>query len=485
MSVTSALASALTGIQATSRQAEAISSNVANATTPGYGKRSVALAALSVGGTGQGVRVTGIRRDIDQFLINDRRVAQSAAGDRETRSSFLKRLEEIIGTPETTGSLTARIGALDKALLEAASRPESEARLAAAVSAASDLALGLNQASDAIQAERAKADTRIAGAVGTLNTALQQVQDLNTQIRSFTGAGRDVSALLDQRQQIIDEISGLVPLREIARDHNQVALITTGGAVLLDGTAGQFGFTAVHTVVPEMTQASGGLSGLTLNGRPMATAGEASLISGGELSALFAVRDDLATEGQARLDALARDLVERFSTAGLDPTLTPGTPGLFTDSGGAFSTANEAGLSSRLSVNARVDPAQGGLVTRLRDGLGATAAGPSGNASLLLALSDALGAARPTASAALPAASRSLAGLASDVLSLTSTDRLSADSETAYTAARYAALDEMERAGGVDTDEEMQALLVIEKTYAANAKVLQTVNDMINTLLEL
>lgn len=485
MSVTSALASALTGIQATSRQAEAISSNVANATTPGYGKRSVALAALSVGGTGQGVRVTGIRRDIDQFLINDRRVAQSATGDRETRSSFLKRLEEIIGTPETTGSLTARIGALDKALLEAASRPESEARLAAAVSAASDLALGLNQASDAIQAERAKADTRIAGAVGTLNTALQQVQDLNTQIRSFTGAGRDVSALLDQRQQIIDEISGLVPLREIARDHNQVALITTGGAVLLDGTAGQFGFTAVHTVVPEMTQASGGLSGLTLNGRPMATAGEASLISGGELSALFAVRDDLATEGQARLDALARDLVERFSAAGLDPTLTPGTPGLFTDSGGAFSAANEAGLSSRLSVNARVDPAQGGLVTRLRDGLGATAAGPSGNASLLLALSDALGAARPTASAALPAASRSLAGLASDVLSLTSTDRLSADSETAYTAARYAALDEMERAGGVDTDEEMQALLVIEKTYAANAKVLQTVNDMINTLLDL
>ena len=46
-------------------------------------------------------------------------------------------------------------------------------------------------------------------------------------------------------------------------------------------------------------------------------------------------------------------------------------------------------------------------------------------------------------------------------------------------------MDQEERAGGVDTDKEMQALLVVEKNYAANAKVLQTVNDMINTLLGL
>ncbi|MCB6177986.1 flagellar hook-associated protein FlgK [Rhodobacter sp. Har01] len=485
MSVTSALASALTGIHATSRQAEAISSNVANATTPGYGHRSVSLSAMEVGGTGQGVRVRGIQRDIDQFLINDRRVAQSAASDRETRSSFLKRLEDIFGTPESTGSLVGRVNALDATLLEAASRPESEARLGAAVNAARDLALGLNQASDAIQAERAKADTQIAAAVDLLNGSLRQVRELNTQIRGFSGAGRDVSALLDQRQQIIDRISDLVPVREIARDHDQVALITTGGAVLLDGVESEFGFTAVHTIVPEMTVQSGGLSGLTLNDRPMATEGQASLIQGGELAALFAVRDTLAVEGQARLDALARDLAERFADPGIDPTLSPGNPGLFTDGGAAFLPADEVGLSARLSVNALADPAQGGLVSRLRDGLESLSVGPSGNAAVLVSLTEALGASRPTSSATLPAASRGLPGLAAEILSLTSTARLSAESETAFTAARYAALDEMERAGGVDTDEEMQALLVVEKNYAANAKVLQTVDEMINALLGL
>ena len=485
MSVTSALSSALTGLSATSRQAEIVSSNVANASTPGYARREVSLGAHVLGGTGQGVQVKGVTRQVDQFLMGDRRVAQAAAGDRDVRAAFLLRMEQIFGQPEDAGSLSARVAALDTALMEAASRPESEARLASAVDSARLLALTLNRASDAVQDERARADTAIATAVGDLNSALAQVRDINTQIRSFSGAGRDVSALMDQRQQIVDRISDLVPVREVPREFGQIALMTTGGVVLLDGRESVFEFTPVHTVVPEMTQASGGLSGLALNGRPMATAGETSLVLGGKLAGMFAVRDELAVAGQAKLDTLARDLVDRMGEAGLDPTLAPGDPGLFTDGGAAFDPLDEVGLSARIALNAAVDPQQGGQAFRLRDGLAAVAPGPTGNASLLIALSGALENARPLGSTAFPAANRSLAGLTADLLSSVSTDRLNADTEEAFTAARFAALDEMEKAGGVDTDQELQSLLVIEKNYAANAKVLQTVDEMVNTLLGL
>ncbi len=485
MSVTSALASALTGLSATSRQAEIVSSNVANAATPGYARREVSLGAHVLGGTGQGVQVKGVTRQIDQFLMGDRRAAQAAAGDRDARAAFLQRMEQIFGQPEDPGSLSARVAALDTALMEAASRPESEARLASAVDSARLLALTLNRASDAVQDERARADTAIATAVGDLNSALTQVREINTQIRSFSGAGRDVSALMDQRQQIVDRISGLVPVREVPREHGQIALMTTGGAVLLDGKESVFEFTPVHTVVPEMTQASGGLSGLVLNGRPMATAGETSLVLGGMLAGMFAVRDELAVAGQAKLDALARDLVDRMGETGLDPTRAPGDPGLFTDGGAAFDPLDEVGLSARIALNAAVDPQLGGQAFRLRDGLAAAAPGPTGNASLLIALSAALENARPLGSTAFPAANRSLAGLTADLLSSVSTDRLNADTEEAFTAARFAALDEMEKAGGVDTDQELQSLLVIEKNYAANAKVLQTVDEMVSTLLGL
>ncbi len=485
MSITSALNSALTGLSATSRQAEAVSSNVANATTPGYARRSVSLSALTLGGWGQGVAVLGTTRDVDSFLVADRRFAQASAGDQDVQAAFLRQMETIFGSPTDPGSLSARVAAFDVTLLEAASRPESEARLSATVDAARLIAKALNQSSDAVQVQRLRADGQIAAAVEDLNSALKQVRVLNNEITALVGAGRDVAALMDQRQQVVDRISTIVPVREIAREHGQIALMTAGGAVLLDGKEAVFEFTPVHSVVPEMTQAAGGLSGLTLNGRPMPTAGETSLVLGGSLAGLFAVRDDLAVQGQAKLDALARDMVERFTAAGLDPTLAPGAAGLFTDHGGAFDPTDEIGLAGRIALNTSVDPQAGGEAWRLRDGLGAAVQGATGNTSLLIALSEALNTVRPTASAAVPAASRSLARLTSDLLSLISTDRLAADAEQAFATARFAALDEMEKAGGVDTDQELQALLVIEKNYAANAKVIQAVDDMLETLLGL
>ena len=64
MSVTSALAGALSGLSATSRQAEILSSNVANAATPGYARRQLSLGSAVLAGQGQGVQVLGITRDV-------------------------------------------------------------------------------------------------------------------------------------------------------------------------------------------------------------------------------------------------------------------------------------------------------------------------------------------------------------------------------------------------------------------------------------
>jgi flagellar hook-associated protein 1 len=485
MSITSALSSALTGISATSRQAEILSSNIANATTPGYARREVLLSARELGGTGQGVQVTGVARDTDQYLINERRSAQAGDADRGVRSEFLRSVEGAIGTPETAGSIGARIAAFDQALIEAASRPNAEARLATVGHAARALASGLNTATDAVQQARATADRQIATEIESVNTALRQVHELNTQLRSFSGAGHDVSAILDQRQQVIDSIAAIVSLREVPRGQNQIALFTTGGATLLDGVPSELSFSAANTIIPESSVSAGGLSGLKINGNSVATTGQASPVLGGKLAALFSVRDELAVEAQGKLDALARDLVERFSQSSLDPTIAPGNPGLFTDQGAAFLPADEVGLAGRIGLNATVDTSQGGAVYRFRDGLYAAAPGPAGEARLLNGLQQALTRSRPLSSSAFTAGSRSLSGLAADLLSDISARRLSADSETSFASARLAALSGLEAEGGVDTDQEMQMLLVIEKNYAANAKVIQTMNDMLDTLLGL
>lgn len=483
MSITSTLGSALSGLHAASRAAELVSSNVANAMTEGYARRELELGARRVGDSGQGVQVLGVRRITDPVLTADRRLAGADQGQSGTLAAFHDALVKALGNAEEAGSLTARIAAFDGALITAAAQPSSTAALSAVLNAATALVDGVRSVARTIMDQRTIADRQIAADVATANQQLQQIADLNTEIRSYSSAGRDVSALMDQRARLVDDLSGILPLRSVDRDHGQIALYSASGAVLLDGRPSVLGFTPAAMVTAEMSMASGGLSGLTLNGIPMTPGTGGSLLNGGSLGAQFDIRDRLGPAAQSRLDALARDLVTRLSDPAADPTLAPGDAGLFTDAGGPFVAADETGLSMRIAVNAAADPAQGGVLTRLRDGLNAVAPGPAGNPATLIALREALAAPRIAASGDLNAGQTDFAGLAGEFLALSAGDRAQAETRAAFAATRFSTLKEQELQGGVDTDQEMQSLLVIEQVYAANARMVQTVDEMIQTLL--
>lgn len=483
MSLSATLSSALSGLQANSRAAELVSNNIANALTDGYGRRDLELSARSLGGRGAGVAVTGIVRASDPILLSDRRTAEANAEAASLVSGFHARIEAAIGTPGDAGSMTGRVAALDAALLSAASRPDSEPRLSAVLTAATALVSRINEIGAALQTERARADDDIARDVALLNDTLAKVADMNARILKQVSADRDASALMDQRQQLVDRLSGIVPIAEIARPDGQVALVTTGGAVLLDGRPAVFGFTPAGVVTADMTAASGALSGLTMNGAPIRIGGGDGKLDGGTLAANVALRDSLAPEAQRRLDGAARDLLTRFADPATDSTLPPGAPGLFTDAGIAFDPAIESGLAGRLTVNAAVDPDRGGALWRLRDGLGAPAPGAPGRSAQIDALRDALIRRQEPASGGFGPGARSLAGLVSDMLSGASTARLAAESAESFARAMYDGLRTDELAAGVDSDQQVQQLLLVEQAYSANAQVIRAVDEMINIWL--
>ncbi|MCA3439637.1 MAG: flagellar hook-associated protein FlgK, partial [Rhodobacter sp.] len=136
MSLSLSLSSAMSGLQASARSAELVSSNVANALTDGYGRREIQLTARSLGGTGNGVGITGVVRVSDQILLSDRRVAQANMAGSTVLADAFARLEAVIGAPGDAASLGGKIAGLDQALLSASGRPESEQRLAAVLTAA-------------------------------------------------------------------------------------------------------------------------------------------------------------------------------------------------------------------------------------------------------------------------------------------------------------------------------------------------------------
>ncbi len=485
MSVSAALANALTGLTAASRSAQVVSSNVANVMTDGYARREIDLSPRGVGGAGAGVQVDGITRIVDETLLREIRLASAALGSADISLEFHKDVLALVGTPNDPSSLSNRVTEFETALLEAESRPESEARLSGVLRAAQSLAGKLNTVSDSVQQLRQDADAGINAEIGRLNRSLVRIAELNEQILRAKAADQDYPSLKDQQQKLIDDISELVPIRRIPRDNDTVALYTLGGTLLLDIEPAEFSFQETNPITADMTLTSGALSGLSVDGQSIPTSGTNSPIAGGVLAGLFRVRDELAITVQDNLDEMARDLVARFEDPALDPTLLVGDPGLFTDGGGALNTLDVVGLAARIDVNGLVDPAQGGMLWRLRDGLGAAAPGPVGNAFLLTSMRMVIEETRAPLGGSFSPAAKSFASFAAAMTSMVGQSVNDQANHVSYETARFQGMEEAFLAQGVDTDQEMQKLLLIEQAYAANARVIQTADELIQLLIGL
>lgn len=484
MTISAAFQNAMSGLRVAARGSEITSGNISNATTPGYARRTLEVSSTTSNYVG-GVTVDGVVRNVDPILIAARRDAQADLGYARTVNDFLAGFETSLGTPDNPFAITNLAADLDASLLASSSRPDSPERLLASVDAARDLALSIQTTSRDVSRMRSEADAAIGTQVERLNTALQEVEQLNLRIAETNIAGLDDSALLDLRQNVIDEINEIVPVREALRDNGKVALYSFGGVILLDGNAAEVSFAPANQVTPYMTLAGGQLSGLEVNGRAVRTDSQNSGVPGGTLAAQFAIRDELGVDAMVQIDATARNLIERFQSTAVDGTLLPGDAGLFTDGGVFFDPVNEIGIAERLVVNAAVDPDQGGEVWRLRDGLGAAVPGAVGNSTLLDNLRGALSERQFAASGNFGTGLLNFLDLSNNLMSRVGVQRLAADKTLSFSNATFFEMSQAERAAGVDTDQELQNLMLIEQNYAANARVIQVVETLMDILMRL
>lgn len=485
MSLSNALTNAVSGLVATARGTEVVASNLANAATPGYARRELQMAARPLISGGGGVYVDGAVRVVRSSVLGQTRLAAAETARTQTLANFQKSVSEAIGVPGETGALTTLLSQFDSALVAAAARPESEVGLARVVSAARDLARAYNAVGAQIQDARGAADRAIGTDVEALNSGLEKVAELNRQITIQMTSGQDSNALQDERQRIIDGLSQIVPIKELPREDGRVALFTAEGGVLLDGFhPARFEFSPVGVMTADLAPGSPQLGLLRLNGEAVPPE-QMGRFAGGRLAANFQIRDLDGPLAQARLDAAAADLHDRFADAAVDPTLGAAAPGLFTDAGVRAGTPAAPGLAQRMGVSTAVDPSSGGALWRLRDGLGAAAPGPVGSSGLLVRMQEALAATRPSPSPGLGATSGSATVMAAELTSLAASGRLGAERDLSAATSQSATYEAMMRQDGVDSDREMEALLALERAYASNAKVLQAVDDMIQTILRL
>lgn len=487
MSISSALNNAASGLAAQTRLAETISNNVANALTAGYARRTTELSSVALGGYGQGVAIGATTRAENATLTAERRAMDAALGASGARSDAYERIVTAIGDTTSESSLATLATGLETALMSAAASPQSTTALADAVSAAGDLAAAINRVSDETGQLRTEADAEIGRQVTQLNAALHQIDALNQRITTLAATGGDTTSLEDQRARLVDGVAAIVPVTVAKRGGGEVALFTRSGGVLLDGKVYELAFTPAATAVTADMAVGAGLSGLAqdvgaMTGPVAVAAGTGGgLFDGGTLGALFELRDRIAPQVQGEVDAYAADLVDRFATLMPASSLDASGHGLFVDAG----AGGQIGLAGRLAVNAAVDPSAGGAAWRLRDGLATTTQGNVGDGTTLQALADAMTASRPATGFASTSARGGAAALASEITSFFAARAARSDEDRAYLSARQATLAEQEsNATGVDTDTELQSLTLVEQAYAANAKVLSVIDELMQLLLE-
>jgi flagellar hook-associated protein 1 len=327
MGLSSALASAMSGLRANQIALSVTSSNIANAQTPGYVAQNVNQIEVPSGGPGSSAEVTGVNRELDLFIQGQLRTETAGSGFADQTSNILGQLQSLYGTPGGTGTLETPFNNLTTALQALSTSSSGLSAQTTALGAAQALAQQLNSTSQGIQTLRSNAEQDIGASVNQANMDLNQIASINTQLQSFPPTDPAAATLMDQRDNAINDLAKLMDVRAVTAGANQTSVFTNAGIQLVGaGQASQFAFSSAGTLTPSSLYnadpTKSGVGSLTVklpNGANLDVVAN-KVITSGRIAADLTLRDQTLVQAQTQVDQLAATLASSLS----DKT-TPGT----------------------------------------------------------------------------------------------------------------------------------------------------------------
>lgn len=364
MSLEIAQSIAFSGLAATQVRLSVASSNISNADTTGYTEKTATQQASVTGGVGTGVTVTGISGAVDKLLLKSLIGATSDLGSADTANSYLTQLQKLYGsTTSSTSSggttLADAIATLETALTSLAATPSSTSLQSNVVSALDNIATQLRDTSGSIQKLRGNADKDIASQVGSVNTDLQQIADLNAAIKQQAASGQSTADLEDQRNTALQDIASKMNINYYTASNGDLQVYTTSGQVLVDGNnAHKISYAAAANVTAATTYSAGssssGFSAITVNGVDVT-----GQITSGSVGALITLRDTTLPAAQTQLDQLATQLEAAVNAVSNQGTSVPPPTALT----GTASVGSSTALSASGTVRIAVADQKGNLVS--------------------------------------------------------------------------------------------------------------------------
>jgi flagellar hook-associated protein 1 FlgK len=301
MSLASILSIARSALLAQQRAMSVTAHNVANAQTPGYSRQTLELATelplwTPQGEVGRGVVDVGVVRARDAFFDARYRSESGLLGNSSALRDYLGQLEAVMNEPSDSG-LAASLDSFFHRLSDLANDPAGSATRSLVLQSASQLVSQFHQLAQAVSEVAAGAAQTTQADVNQVNDIAAKIAALNQQILQYGGAAGGAPDLMDQRDLLVDRLSGLIGVRVLTRADGSIGVLA-GDTLLVDGASAQ-------TLTVE-TLPTGGLALATASGTRVDP-------QSGALAALCALTTDRLPAIQARLDRLAGTLVSEVN----------------------------------------------------------------------------------------------------------------------------------------------------------------------------
>jgi flagellar hook-associated protein 1 FlgK len=428
--------------------------NITGASTPGYVRRNAVLGANA----GGGVNLEGVARAFDRTTHRAMVAEQGKKGSADARAGSLARLEGVYATGGSS-PIADRVQALFDSLRRLASSPNDMAARAEVLDRAGAVTEAVSSAAKGTEELRSDVAARATVAASEANDKLARIAALNAKIAQAVATGADASSLRDERDQLARDVGERIGARAIEDDKGNLTVFALGTA-LVDGD---------QASAIEVSSSTGGAPLQIAVRRPGGNRVDVSSAQvDGTLGGLRQVHDHDLPAVAAGLDRIAFDLANAInavhqSGAGLDGG--SGRP--------LFETP--AGLAGAARAF-RLDPAIVGRPERLAAAADRSELpGGNGNALRLAGLEV----------AALPSG-RKPAETIGAFLADIGLRRADAEREVGLRTDTLAHAEALhEQGAGVSIEEEMVSLTKYQRSFEASIKVLRTVDELLQGLMQL
>jgi flagellar hook-associated protein 1 len=333
MGLSSALATAMSGLRANQAALSIISSNVANAQTPGYVAQNPNQIEISSGTYGSTVQTTGVNRQLDLFVQSQLRTETAGGAYADQIANILGQLQSVYGTPGGDGTLETSLNNFTNALQALSSNPGNQSAQSVALQAAQSLAQQLNTTTQGIQSLRSNVNQDIGNAADQANTAMSQIAQINTQLQGLSPTDPLAATLMDQRDNAINQLAKLVDIKVVTDSSNQTNIFTNSGLQLVGaGLASEFKFSSpgslTATSLYNANPVKNGVGSLNLrlpNGANIDLVAT-NAIGSGQIAADLKLRDQTLVQAQTQVDQMAATLASSLSDQTTAGTAVAGPP---------------------------------------------------------------------------------------------------------------------------------------------------------------